>query len=164
MTGDELDQILDLALGSYSAQEPRPGLSGRVLARMRLESNADRRRWYGWMFACAAAACLTIGVVAWQEQSPRLTLALAPPPAPPAPTVELPVIPREVPIRIARVPVREKFPTPVPPSREDRTLVALAHIAPEEARWLLRPDQPLEVKPIEIKPLQMDVIGTGESK
>jgi hypothetical protein len=166
MKGDELDQILDLALASYSAQEPRAGLSGHVLARLRLEPHVERRRWYGWLFACAAVACLTIGVVSWQEQSSPLTLALSPPPAPPVPIMQIPVISREapMPMRVDRVPVREKFPSPVAPSREDRMLVALAHMAPEEARWLLRPEQPLEMKPIEIKPLQMDVIETGESK
>ena len=46
MNGDEVDRILDEALASYSLQEPRTGLSGRVMARIRSEGAASRRGWF----------------------------------------------------------------------------------------------------------------------
>ena len=39
--GDERDRLLDEALSSYSAEEPRPGLEQRVLNRIHAEAGAS---------------------------------------------------------------------------------------------------------------------------
>jgi hypothetical protein len=147
---DEVDRILDAALECYSSQEPRPGLPGRVLARVRSDTGVARRRWFGFVFAIAAAACLAVGLVVWRLTPPPLTLSLAPPPPPAVPELRVSVSP---PVRVRRSPVREQ-----------RPLVALTSIPPEAALWLADADRPLEVKPLEIKPLQIDSIETGELK
>ncbi len=54
---DEFDELLDRALGSYSAGEPLAGLEGRVLVRVR----GSRRRELHWSWM-AAAVCLVIVV------------------------------------------------------------------------------------------------------
>ena len=45
MNEDFLDTILDEALASYTLQEPRAGLSARIMALVRAEGAAPRRAW-----------------------------------------------------------------------------------------------------------------------
>lgn len=140
---DEVDRMLDAALECYSLQEPRPGLPGRVLARVGSDAGVARRKWFGFVFAIAtAAACLII----WRPMPPQLTLTLAPPSPPPVPELRVSVL------------VRPR------PRQAERPLIALTSMPPEAALWLADADQPLEVKPLEIKPLQIESIETGELK
>lgn len=146
----EVDRILEEALECYSVQEPRAGLPGRVLARVRLDARTARPRWIGFVFAMGAAACLAAGLVIWRPAPPVLSLVLAPPRPPAAPEVRVTVKP---PVRVRRR-----------PRREERVLVALTALPPEAALWLAAADRPLEVKPLEIVPLQIELIETGELK
>ncbi len=66
---DEIDDLLDRALGSYSAGEPLDGLERRVLARVR--GNKRREVHWNWM---AVVACLVVLVGGaswtWVETAP----------------------------------------------------------------------------------------------
>ena len=56
---DRLDQWLDEALRQSGLSEPRPGLEGRILAGIAVESKRERARKSGaWIFATAGIAAL----------------------------------------------------------------------------------------------------------
>ena len=75
MNGDELDKLLDDALASYSRQEPRAGLSGRVMARVQSEGERSPARWFIWAFAAAAVACIVIALAVWRREPQPATVA-----------------------------------------------------------------------------------------
>lgn len=163
---DELDGMLDEALASYAVQEPRAGLAGRVMARVRLDG-AVSRRWWLPLAVAAALASIAIAMVMWRSGTDRRTMAVS--------KVAPAMVQREVPAyqdaareesRPGRLtpapPKRERFPSPAPLSREERALVAFAQQAPEEALKLARPDKPLEIEAIDIRPLQIDGLEIGE--
>ena len=65
----ELGRWIDDALSPYGKAEPRPGLEGRVLARLaeaRRESSRTRRWWGALAFSAAAVLAL---VIAWQQRT-----------------------------------------------------------------------------------------------
>lgn len=62
----KLDDLLDSALASYSAVEPRPGLEGRILAR--IQEAAEHPRWWStrWLLVGGvAAAVVAIVLSVW---------------------------------------------------------------------------------------------------
>lgn len=64
---DEMDQLLDSALGTYADPGPDAGLEGRVLAAMAAESalvgnRSAGWRWMGWAIAVPAVASLVVWV------------------------------------------------------------------------------------------------------
>jgi len=67
----EIDRWLDDALAQYGKVEPRPGLEGRVLARL-AEARREPTRKLRWWSALAfsAAAILVLGVVWRQRMEP----------------------------------------------------------------------------------------------
>jgi hypothetical protein len=74
--GDELESVLDAALGKYTGVEPRAGLEERVLANLRAERIlvADHG-WWQWRWAVALAAIVAVVVaLAWKsgKQSPPI--------------------------------------------------------------------------------------------
>lgn len=67
--GKEMDRWIDDALSEYGKAEPRPGLEGRVLARLaeaRRESSRTRRWWSALAFSAAAILAL---VMVWRQRS-----------------------------------------------------------------------------------------------
>jgi hypothetical protein len=166
MTRDELDTILNEGLASYSMEEPRPGLPGRVMARVRVDGAKGRRRWYLLAAAAAAFASLVVVMVLHREAMPEPPAAWAPPPV--AVMIEPPPMPRHPqtprPAFVAPHPRREIFPEASPMTSNERTLIALAQKAPEAARWLAEQDKPLAIDPIEIQPLDTGGTPTGEQK
>src|SRR5262249_12211635 len=58
----QLDRVLDAFLSESSAQPPRPGLEGRILAGLRARA-ARRRRIWTLTLAAPTAAALLIGLV-----------------------------------------------------------------------------------------------------
>ncbi|HET9365600.1 MAG TPA: hypothetical protein VFP71_11390 [Candidatus Angelobacter sp.] len=58
----KLDELLDSALSEYSAVEPRPGLEGRILARIQNVAEQPRARWWNtrWPWAATAIAALVV--------------------------------------------------------------------------------------------------------
>ena len=58
---DELDDALDAALAKYAAVEPRAGLEGRILAKLRTASEpAPDRAWWHWGVIATVAAVLLV--------------------------------------------------------------------------------------------------------
>lgn len=79
---DRLEQWLDGALRQREIAEPRPGLEGRILARIALESQRHRTpKSWAWVFATAAVAALLAvfgaGVRHDSEKAPPLEVAAA---------------------------------------------------------------------------------------
>ena len=146
----EVDRILNEALVSYAACEPRPGLAGRVLARVESEAKARRRGWWA-VWACVAVAALAC-VVVWPRAVEPLQLMVRAPDVP----MDAMVVRREAaPVPVVKVAVAR-------PPREQRALVTLARIDADTAQWLQRSEKPLEVEPLAIRPLQVEGLKTGE--
>jgi len=158
---DELDNVIDHVLATYSNAEPLAGLEQRVLDRVRIAQGARRRRWrWALMFAVPAVAATLLVIFAPKPKSQPVPLAVvATPPAP----VRLPAAVPPAPRRIARprrpaiapeLAKRQFFPTPSPLTEEERLLVQLARFSPE--LLLARPVDEIEIKPIQIAPLRID--------
>jgi len=168
MTNDEsnameraLEQILDAALAQYSNTEPLAGLEQRVINRVRAEGGARPSRFGRWALALGLAAAIIVAVSVWWMQ-PRPLIALPLPIArsiDPSPRFEPPAAVR--PTKNAAVHVPREFPIPTPVSREERALLALVALAPDQAREALldlqrRSTEPIQVDQIKIDPLRSD--------
>ena len=157
---DELDQLLNEALATYSSAEPRPGIQQRVLRHIRTAA-APRRPW--WQLAAIAVPALaTLWLISIHHAVP--VQAPAPPATLPPPViahVDPPVAP--VPQRPVRTRRREAFPRPAPLSAEERALVALAIQFPQQAPELVKPAEPRPIEPIEIPKLEISPLP-GDSQ
>lgn len=158
---DDLDKLIDGALGEYSSAEPLAGLEQRVLNRARAERLSRQRRWWWTAVALAASAVAVVVVVAPHRRVPPPVAVVAPPPqVEPASAAVAPVAAprRAAAVRRMRgprvLPKRNLFPTPSPLSPEERLLVQLAESRPQ--LLLARPVDEIYIKPIEIAPLQVD--------
>jgi hypothetical protein len=152
---NRLDQWLDSALREYGRVESRPGLEGRILANLELEttvSTVRMRRWWVW---ASTAAVLVAGIVLWlnrsaHRQNADVAVALsahpvgqraAPPVTAPAEVVEVGqasvqkhLSSRRVQISAAaRGPRQEQFPSFRPLSEQEELLVRYAREFPKEA-------------------------------
>jgi hypothetical protein len=178
MRSDELEKILDSALASYSQEEPRPGLGGRVLNRIRAVGVGHRFSWLRWAMAMPAIASFLL-LVFWISDSskpPRSTFRASTEIRGHAATS--PSRGREGAVNIlqkhhARVsgsrpsakpkrlglPKREQFPTPTPLTVEGRALLAFVARSPKQAEKVFadarsRSTEPIQIAEIHIKPLQ----------
>ncbi len=146
----KLDQWLDAALRQYGDVEPRAGLEGRVLARLRAEQEKPAPSWRtGWvLLAATTAAVLAFGAYFIGRPSGKSTV-----PAPIAKVMNPPVaVERSVPrARIAAPvgagrphdrrrdagaaipPKREQFPSPAPLSEQEKLLARYVSEYPREA-------------------------------
>lgn len=63
--GRKLDDLLDSALASYSAVEPRPGLEGRILARIQKAAEQPQTQWWStrWLVVGGVAAAIVVIVL-----------------------------------------------------------------------------------------------------
>ncbi|HET9282292.1 MAG TPA: hypothetical protein VFR24_10060 [Candidatus Angelobacter sp.] len=61
----KLGDLLDSALASYSTVEPRPGLEGRILARIQDAAKQPRVRWWStrWLAVGAIGAAIAVMVL-----------------------------------------------------------------------------------------------------
>ncbi|HZS27394.1 MAG TPA: hypothetical protein VFB76_09180 [Candidatus Angelobacter sp.] len=72
----KLEELLDSALSEYSAVEPRPGLEGRILARIQDAAEQPQAQWWStrWLLAggvAAAVAAIVLSVwLFWPEHKP----------------------------------------------------------------------------------------------
>jgi hypothetical protein len=165
MRSDELDKILDGALSSYSREESRPGLEGRVLKRIRAALEQHRFHWLRWAAAIPALVCFLLAVTFWTTRNSM------PKPRKPAPIVAKTASPsliarQAVQTTVARrrpkhvwLPKREQFPTPAPLTDEERALLAFIAHSPKQAQEVLadaksRTAGPIHIKEISIEPLQ----------
>ena len=159
---DELDNLIDGALATYSTAEPVGGIEQRVLDRVRL-AEARRRRWRWGLVLTVPAVAAVLVIFAPKPQPAPVPVAVATPPAIVLPTGPEPIAPK--PRRIVRkpeLPKRNLFPTMSPLTTEERLLVQLAQSNPE--LLLAKPVDEIEIKPIEIAPLQIDGPQQGETK
>src|SRR5437016_4542691 len=143
---DELDRIVDRGLTGYSNCEPLAGLEDRILNRVRL-GDAGRRHSRLWPWALVVPALATLATVAVLSRSGR---------APSAKPIQTTRVLR-IPLANARgsdqsrdrkraivkrktghhtrprvLPKRDQFPTPTPLTPEERALVVLARLRPDE--------------------------------
>ena len=178
---DEFDQILDEALAKYSEAEPLTGMEHRILERVRMQAERNRKTWrWGAVAACTAL----LAVAAWiglrgpdrREIAPRQAATAQPQTSPVepqpkntnaspqiAPTRSLvakvhsrgPTVASEKVLEsTGRTHVRPKFPTPEPLNSEERALLTLAQTHPEVlSRLADHDDQEIAIAPINIQPL-----------
>jgi len=158
---DELDDALDAALAKYAAVEPRAGLEGRILARLRTQPEpAPDRAWWHWGVIATVAAVLLITVaLGWRTgKPPHPVVADHPSPASQAPQPGTQVVsnghkdevqshmPHHLQTArhhaqlsvVAAVPRLEQFPSPLPLSEQERILASYVSRFPEHAVLVAR--------------------------
>lgn len=174
---ESLDQVLDQALTSYVAQEPRTGIEQRVLARIRSEGAVRRFTWWRWALLAPAAACALLAVVLWPHQDlkkaammPATETAHTVTPVRTEPTEpvlkEVQAVRKHRPHLVAVVakkpeslPKLDVFPTPEPMSPQMQALAAYVEQHPRQAQETLANEPtkiviaPIQIAAIEIKPL-----------
>src|ERR1700728_2095249 len=102
------DDLVTEALASYAGREPRSGIEARGLRRVSAPRLARRS---GWAVALLAAACVIATVMVPREE----TLV-----------VPVPVLVTPLPVTVKAIEKPDRFPSPSPLTREERTLLALA--------------------------------------
>ena len=175
-TDRELDQLIDAALPSYSAAEPRPGLEHRILTNAVEEYPRRGRFAWAWALAVPAAACLLAFLFfAGRHNSYRSTLEATATTAPattaaspretPAtdsfPSPRKGSIPHKLPTQPSTtretLPKEEVFPSPSPLTAEERAAIALVHDPPQMPRQI--DTAGVEISPIHIAELQIKPIA-----
>lgn len=159
---DRLDQWLDEALRQSMLGEPRPGLEGRILAGIAVESKRKRvRKSWAWIFATAAIAALFallgLGTGHNRERAPRPAAPrvlrdslMAGGAALPAPVSRRPALAsrsRRKPARamaLTEEPRLDHFPSRRPPSQQEMMLASYAERFPAEAALIARDQQKFE--------------------
>ena len=164
MKGDELDQIVERGLRSYTDAEPRPGLEQRVINRVREAREARSLKWLRWAIVVPVfASLLIIAITFWPKREHAPEFHGSPPPIAKA-VSGLPVIPKlaETIVRRPRsqrlpLPRGQQFPTPAPLTEQERALLAFAIGTPRGQEALVsgekRLSEPLEIAEIHIEPL-----------
>jgi hypothetical protein len=152
--GDELDRLLDAALQQYAAVQPREGLEGRILARLRSQTaEGASHAWWRWVTAAAAVAALTVIITMESRphpvplpnvaQHPSVSL---PPPTLPRTSEPTPEIKRAKhrwhaasDIQVAKAPPKlDQFPSPQPLSEQEKLLASYVEVYPKQAALLAK--------------------------
>jgi len=159
---DQLDDLLESALKHYASAEPRAGLEGRVLARMRAESVIAPRKWI-WAAAFVACACMLAAIaVGWQHHS-RKPVGIAVQKTQVPPRIDrreeiVAVVPRTRPVHetqtrgkknstreIAKAAPRlSQFPSRRPLTQEELVILEYARRFPDEAVLVAQRQQQFE--------------------
>jgi hypothetical protein len=162
-----LDELLDLALTTYSSAEPRPGLETRILAKVRDVENKAASPWrnWRWLWAGAAAALAIVLIVLFSGRHsaipgpPGNVVQKNQPAAQPSPEVAsmpphnsgnagIPLSKKRVPPHAERValnigPRQPIFPAPTPLSEQEKLLLSYYARTPrEELIAQSHPDEP----------------------
>jgi hypothetical protein len=167
---NELDQLLDGALASYSAQRPRPGLDGRIMRRI-TEAEQNPGHWRGWSIAWVSvvgAGVIAIVLADSSRQSAsspeRVASVVAPRHMDERSTERAEHVSKRGTGRTRRAggvrnsaPRQAMFPAPAPLTREEAALVRLAAFAPEVLHGAADAHQQrkeqVSIEPIAIPPL-----------
>ncbi len=164
---NQLDEILDRALGRYCDAEPREGLDGRILERVRA---AKRSAATGWIWAVACAAVLAIVASLYVPTNGKTPKPFEPAVAPlvtATPPVRWSFDVHYHPIRrrTARreLPKLPDFPSRTPLTAEERALLQFVSESPKEAVKLLSDWQQKAAQPIQIEPIQIVPLESGDS-
>lgn len=180
-----VDGLLDSALARYAQAEPRPGLEGRLLARLRSEPASAAFSWR-WLPMAAAAAMVLAAVLyfAGSRESNRPQIATQPQPAVGTATIAQPEssqasaplgkgpsratrpVARQASAQRAAAPPssprRGQFPTPAALSAQEQALVRFVNqSSPRELQVLADKKQEgpipnLQVEPLEISPVAVE--------
>jgi len=188
----QLDNILDHALGEYRDAEPLAGLEDRVLQRLRLQPVDRRNTWWKWAAVAMCAAMLAFAawlglrangsqgpVAPQQTQASNVDLphearpaAATPPtvssePAPlPQNKIQAQVARRAgAQMQVARLDDngRDSAHLPAPLTGEERQLLALARTHPDALRSISQEDQPIAITPLTIQPLPSETNQNGDN-
>jgi hypothetical protein len=149
---DKTDALLDAALATYSAGEPRLGFEQRVVHRIR--SDSRRRALVRSLCLAPAPLAVTVWIVAGLFRPVELRFAV--PPAPAAAALQSAAAARMVPRTVERPrPARRPvFPSPSPLTEEERALAALVAARPDLIPAMGAETAPLLVEPLQITPLE----------
>jgi hypothetical protein len=174
-----VDDLLDASLRQYRSQEPRAGLEGRILAKVRAREHAAGRR--GWVWALGAAAAAAVAVVAVALYVPyRRPAPVAPvpqemagKPEPPRAVAAPPRAPSaaHAAVRQARRLTAERrrpvqFPTPIPLTEQEKLLLLYVQNTPSselEAQVGQQPMGDLEIPKISIAALEIKPLPGAEN-
>ena len=169
---DRFDQELDDALASYSDAPIKEGLERRILARVTTNNTRTSPVMSLSLAVCAVAAMWCL--IWWQtpdeamrkhpieNTTPTLSkiepLKILPSPMPDGAILRTSAAkPKHIPKRVGE-PKLPQFPTPFPMGSEERALLRLAMLKPDDMppgpTSLASPIQPIEVTALEIKPLE----------
>jgi len=167
MESNSLDALIEAAIKTYSDAEPLNGLDERILKRVAFVRPNTRCR-YRSLVTLAASLALCGLFIAPRLTEPRAPAsdALRPPTShrlfyPASPEVRLAPVVKVIHHRTPeRLPKREVFPTPQPPTAEELALLHFVERNPKEAAQafagLQQIDAPIDIAPLEIKPLETD--------
>jgi hypothetical protein len=77
---DKIDRLLDRALGEYGENSPQAGLEGRVLARLKAETDRPRNLRWWWIAVPAMAVLVVVALVmAMHPEAKKIDIASVPP-------------------------------------------------------------------------------------
>lgn len=171
---EQFDRLLDDALKSYAAVEPRSGLEQRVLANLRSAPAPVHHGWLRW--AAVTAACLVVASVAVLElrkpEAPVVEViqptaevqkAAAPEASAAAPPRHEPAVRRSP--RPAVTARATRPPLAGPPSAQERALVAFVTLDPAGAAALARerqgPPKPISTAELSIPPIAVEPVAVA---
>jgi hypothetical protein len=150
----EMDRLLNAALKQYAAVQPREGLEGRILARLRSQS-AEPISYGPWRWLAAAAAVAALAVIISMalhpHARPQRTLEQHPSGTLPAGTVAAsaqakPTMKRPkrrlqaaADTQVAKaLPKLDQFPSPQPLSEQEKLLASYVEVYPKQAAVLAK--------------------------
>src|SRR3954468_24420124 len=152
-SGDELDRLLDAALKQYAPVQPREGLEGRILARLRSETTERTSRAWRWSTSATAVAGFTviITIASLTHVRPQPRAAQQPSVTVPGPKLAASSEATKVIQRpkrrmhalndsqVAKVlPKLDQFPSPQPLSEQERLLASYVAVYPKQAALLAK--------------------------
>jgi len=182
-----VDDLLDSALAQYAQAEPRAGLEGRLLARLRLE---PERAAFGWRWLpMAAAAAVVLAAVLYfsggrESRPPEVAVeprplvaptvtapTVTPTPGPPAPLASRAGLrPRSAPrasIQAAAASSsvrREQFPSPAALSEQEQLLLRFVkQTPPRELQGLARQNRAETIQELRVDALDIPPVVVGEA-
>ena len=175
MTGekDNLDNLIDRSLASYTPREARHGLEQRILAVVAAGSSPRKLSWKPVWAASAALAVAAVLLVALllsrpftpgsglagnkrQPQVPGLSASAHSQPAAPSPSIHRAPIQRIAPPTPARQPTQRELITQLL-ANSPEAVASLAQTAEEQDKPI--DFQPVRVDPLVIEPIQITAIA-----
>jgi hypothetical protein len=178
---DSLDDLLDASLARYASVEPRTGLEGRVIARLRAERERPRWTWAWQLAAAGLATLLAVALIMHVERgrgpvrkagaANASVTRIAPPTVASAPVIARQPAKRTAgrTVKASRAsapstlgPRRSMFPSPAPLTTEERLLVRYVETAKQPNLPAFRSDDTiaaLQIKKLEVSPLDEESNG-----
>lgn len=164
---DQMDNLIDQALESYTPREARPGLEQRIMAMVVAGSSLQKRSWkpvWAVSAALAAAAVLFVALFlsrqpapgsgqAGNQRPPQLSGWSAPIPSRPtaaSQSIHRATLQRAAPPHTARQPTQQELITQLL-ANSPEAIASWAHAAEEQ-------EKPIDFQPIRVDPLVIEPI------